>query len=174
MHLDCTLPTLLQVQEGIKTRISSYNKIIDDQLAVAREKFAQDSIASRRADKVAAKKVPQRKLTMQKVAKRKFNDKKASPHPAVALMNDEGAMAKIREQYKESYLKDWRPGKCQRFSSDQVAILKEYFEQDHDWDFQKKMVIAKTIGLNLGQVKKWNYDEKSRRGMPYSAREKKI
>ena len=64
MHLDCTLPTLLQVQEGIKTRISSYNKIIDDQLAVAREKFAQDSIASRRADKVAAKKVPQRKLTM--------------------------------------------------------------------------------------------------------------
>ena len=111
---------------------------------------------------------------MKKDAERKIDKKQASPHPAVALMNDEGAMAKIREQYKESYLKDWRLGKKSRFSSDQVAILTEYFEQDYDWDFQKKMVIAKTIGLNLGQVKKWNYDEKSRRGMPYAARKKQI
>ena len=83
-------------------------------------------------------------------------------------------MAKIREQYKESYLKDWRLGKKHRFSSDQVAILTEYFDQDHDWDFQKKMVIAKTIGLNLCQVKKWNYDEKRRRGMPYKATKNQI
>ena len=60
MRFDCILPT--ELQEGVKARISAFNKIIDDQVAVAREKFAQDSIASRRADKVAVKKDSKRKL----------------------------------------------------------------------------------------------------------------
>ena len=42
----------------------------------------------------------------------------------------------------------------------------EYFEQDPDWDFRKKIEIATKLGLTAAQVKKWNYDEKKRRDMP--------
>ena len=52
-------------------------------------------------------------------------------------------------------------------------MLLEFFDESPDWVFQKKIEIARKVGLNVAQVKKWNYDEKKRRSMPYKMTAKK-
>ena len=136
-------------------------------MAATKLELTQGSIASRRAEKVAEKEVPQNKVTEKSVA-----EKKASTHPAVAIMNDEEALAKMRDHYKEKYVENWRLGRGQRFSSDQVAILTAYFEQEPTWDFQKKLEIAQKLGLYVCQVKKWNFDQRKRKGHTSSAKGK--
>ena len=74
-------------------------------------------------------------------------------------MNDEEAMTRIRERYKTSFTSEKNIGKKCHFSCEQVAILSEYYEQSPDWDFVKKLDIARKVGLNPQQVKKWNFDE---------------
>ena len=67
-------------------------------------------------------------------------------------------------------MKKWRPGKRIRIQPDQIDILKENFEKDANWSYDMKIEIGLKVGLNPTQVKKWNYDEKKRRGMATAAR----
>ena len=85
-------------------------------------------------------------------------------------MKDEVKLVEIRRHYKQEYCNNWHSTKRQRFGFDQSAILLLYFEESPDWNIIKKIEIAQKIGLNIQQVKKWNYDEKKRRSMPYSAK----
>ena len=86
------------------------------------------------------------------------------------MIKNEVKLAEIRQHYKHEHCNNWHPTKRQRFGYDQTAILLLYFEESPDWNCIKKIEIAQKLGLNIHQVKKWNYDEKKRRSMPYAAK----
>ena len=44
--------------------------------------------------------------------------------------------------------------------------MKEYFERNYVWSIETKIEIGSKIGLSLCQIKKWNFDERKRRGLP--------
>ena len=79
-------------------------------------------------------------------------------------------MAMTRMRYQANYLSNWKPGRRLRIQPAQISLLTGYFEDDPDWSFERKLEIAGLTGLSTAQVKKWNFDEKKRRGMETNSR----
>ena len=47
-----------------------------------------------------------------------------------------------------------------RKNKNQMAILREKFDEEPVWSYSKKMQIAEEIGMTVNQVSKWNWDER--------------
>ena len=75
-------------------------------------------------------------------------------------------LSQIRLALEQNYMINYRSDRRMCKRQDQKEILQEYFKEDPNWSYEKKMEIAVQIGMTPTQVSKWNWDERKKHNLP--------